>query len=153
MSSQSSPTLILEVHQRRSERRIAIVALFLAALAPSMLFAPVLAALTGVALAGLLSALFLHAGWFGNGLARVVWAADGTWRLYDRAGAESVGELMRDARAGVGFVWLRWRLPAGSSRTLLLLPGDLAAQALRRLVVRLRVDGSAVPSSPQFLDG
>jgi hypothetical protein len=153
MSSQSSPTLILDVSARRSEGRVAIVAIALAGLTPFLLIPDVaLAMLAGTALGASAGALFVRARWLGQGLARVIWAADGTWGLWDAGGAKATGTLRPDSRVTARLVWLHWNLESGGERTLLLIGQDLPTSERRRLVVRLRLEGSRPMPSVQLVD-
>jgi hypothetical protein len=147
MSLQGSPRLELDLRGRRWERRVAWLALILAP-APPLLTLSLPLAVCVASLAALLVAGGLYrAGWLGGGdrFQRVVWSADGRWFLTDGRGRSHLGALRVDSRVGAGFVWLRWN--ANRTRSMLLISGDVEAAELRRLIVRLRIEGvrSALP--------
>jgi hypothetical protein len=93
---------------------------------------------------------FWKAGWLGGRLRlrRIAWQVDGGWLLTDFSGATRQAELRGDSRLGAGCAWLRWDVQRGAgwlwarTCTLLLVPGDVSAPDLRRLRVRLRIDGA-----------
>jgi hypothetical protein len=100
---------------------------------------------------------FWKAGWLGGRprLQRIAWQVDGGWLLTDFSGATRHAELRGDSRLGAGCAWLRWDvqpgaggLPAGTC-TLLLVPGDVSAPDLRRLRVRLRIEGAGRIETPR----
>lgn len=155
----SSPPLVLDVAKRRLESCLAGAALVLAALAP-LAFAPRLSSAllaTAAASACLVYVGLRRAGWISspNRIVRVVWLADGRWQLTNRRGDTLECELRHDSRVAAGCVWLRLRSAQAPRRvfTLLLARSDGAAEELRRLTVRLRIDGpklvSAAASAPQ----
>ena len=96
-----------------------------------------LAALTALVVATGLA----RAGWLGgrDRIERIVWSSDGSWLLADAQGRSFEGTLRDDSRVGNHLVWLRWN--ASRTRSMLLVSGDIATAELRRLVVRLRLEG------------
>lgn len=151
MSSPGLPRLDIEVGQRRAERWIAgagsAAGLVLSTLTAQLLgFTAVAAATIGVFLAITCVVGFQRAGWLGGGrrIQRVVWQPQGDWLLLDAAGRSRETRLRADTRVGPGCFWLRW--DAGNPCSILLAPGDLPADELRRLSVRLRIDRDPVPA-------
>jgi hypothetical protein len=153
MSSTSSPTLTLDVRSRHTERAVAGCAIVAGASAP-LLMAPLLMAWGGLlpmavpgACLGLILWLgFRRLGWLGarNRLIRLAWRADGSWLLTDSNQRAVEARLRGDARIGRSWVWLRWDATAPTVlrlRTMLLTRADLGAPELRRLIVRLRLEG------------
>ena len=146
MSSTSSPALILDARVRRAERLLAVCNIALAAAAPLLCFVYA-GALSGAAVlctsafAAALAAWGLRrAGWLGGpqGLTFVQWTSQGDWILTSRSGEERRAQLQRTSRVASFAVWLRWRK---APRALLLTSFDLPADDLRRLIVRLRMEG------------
>jgi hypothetical protein len=144
MSSQGLPTLELDVRTRRTERRVAALAIALAAGAPWLMDPDFGIAVLALSVAGaILSwAGFRRAGWIGGSrrIGRVSWQADGQWLLVDARGKEFEAVLRPDTRVAAGFIWLRWN--AEGVRSMLLTKGDVPVGQLRRLGLRLRLDGS-----------
>lgn len=155
----SSPPLVLDVSKRRLESGLAVAALALAALTPWMLASRPSSALFATAAVSvcLVYVGLRRAGWLvaPNRIVRVAWLADGRWRLTTRRGETLECELRHDSRVTPSCVWLRFRCVQAPRRvfTLLLARSDGAAEELRRLIVRLRIDGpglvSATASAPQ----
>lgn len=148
MSSQGSPTLDLDVRSRRTERRIAMLILMTGAASPWLLQSGFAAFVLIAACAGAILAFgFWRAGWLGGAraVARITWQGDGRWFLTDRKGSRLEATLQADSRRGPGCVWLRWQVIGAASRSMLLLRDDLAPHELRRLLVRLAIDGPARP--------
>jgi hypothetical protein len=142
MSLQGSPRLELDLRGRRWDGRVAWLALILTPalllLALSFPLAVCVAALATVLAAGGL----YRAGWLGgrDRIQRAVWSCDGRWLLTDGRGCLHEGELRVDSRVGARLVWLRWN--ANRTRSMLLVSGDVEAAELRRLIVRLRIEGA-----------
>jgi hypothetical protein len=157
MSSTSSPTLIIDVRARRAEAAVAACTIAAGLLAPSLLNPfDATGAVVGGCLAGLLLGWgFRRAGWLGGDqrVANVSWAPDGTWVLTDRAGRRAEAVLESETRVTRRMLWLRWRgeNAARGSRAILLTSADLPAQDLRRLIVRLRIDGLKRAPSPDLV--
>lgn len=149
MSSPSLPTLTVDARSRRLEPGVALLALGLGAVAPALLTglgfaATVVASIASILLIG---AGLRHAGWLPSRrrLAAFVWHADGRWLLTDVCNTTFEGRLCADARVTERWVWLRWRVESQrvtSARTMLLARGDVAESELRRLIVRLGIEGS-----------
>lgn len=154
MSLQGSPRLELEVTQRRADRFVAVACVVLTAWAAPAIammarlpwqLLPLVSVLAATVTAG----GFWKAGWLGGRLRlrRIIWQADGGWRLTDISGVTRQAELRGDSRLGAGCAWLCWNLQPGAGwwrgrcSTLLLGPGDVSTPDLRRLRVRLRIDG------------
>lgn len=145
MSSPSSPTLILDVRTRRAEA--AVVAWTVAA----TLAAPGLLSVLTLASAGALGTLtalgaawgFSRGGWLSGErrIAAVTWTGDGRWLLTDAAGRVQQAALDPGTRVFPRLIWLRWRINGAARRSMLLTSLDLAAPDLRRLAVRLRIEG------------
>ena len=147
MSSPGLPTLELDVRSRRAEPCAARLALLLAAGAPLFIGQDwehlALAVMATVACA----IGFRRAGWLGGAhrIERVVWLAEGRWRLTDAAGQECDAVLGPSSRVAAGMMWLSWtRHPAaaeGGTRSMWLTSRDVPQQQLRRLGVQLRLAG------------
>lgn len=145
MSSTSSPTLICDVRARRAERCVALLALTASAVGLSLVtsFSPLtLCAL--FAISGVLLCCGLHrAGWLGaRRIASFAWSSDGRWQLIDGRGVATHVRLRSDSRVGSRWVWLRWDTSERwSTRSLLIFAGDVCEGDIRRLAVRLRIEG------------
>ena len=145
MSSRNSPTLTLDVRQRRAESCAARLVLAGGACG-ALLLGPtswlgLLAAFAGLPLIGL---GLWRAGWIGS-RHRIVglrWLADGRWMLAGNRESMAVGELSAATRLVRNVLWLVWSTSNGRRRSMLLAPGDLPASELRALSVRLRIDGA-----------
>jgi hypothetical protein len=147
MSLPSSPPLNLDVRSRRTETRLAIGCLVLAGLGPWLLpgSALVLACLS--ALLGSCVYVGLHkAGWLATAqrVARLAWLSDGRWMISDDAGRSVECELHPSTRVSAHAVWLCLRSSEAPHRrfSLLLSRVDHAGGDLRRLMVRLQLDGA-----------
>jgi hypothetical protein len=169
MSLQGSPTLVLDVGNRRAEKRVAAVCALLAAAAafislntvpanvPMVASIPIALAAAAVALAG-----FRNAGWIDRRrrIQRIVWQADGRWCLIGAGPGpgpgpgpgqgQAEGILHGSSRVGARYAWLRWDVQSpqfgpGAVRRVLLVAGDVSEPDLRRLVMRLRIDGALRP--------
>jgi hypothetical protein len=145
MSSPGLPRLDIEVGQRRVERWIAAAGSALCLILPSLTARLLGVGLLPGATMGLLLATgcvagFYRAGWIGGmrRIQRVVCHSHGDWLLLDAGGQSREARLSADTRFGPGCLWLRWE--TGDPRSLLLASGDLPADQLRRLSVRLRID-------------
>jgi hypothetical protein len=148
MSSTSSPTLTLDVRSRHTERAAACCAIVAGASAPALVggIGPLPVTALGACLGLLLWLGFRRLGWLGakNRLIRLAWRADGSWLLTDGSHRAVETRLRGDARVGRNWVWLRWDTTAPTLlrlRTMLLTRADLGAPELRRLIVRLRLEG------------
>ncbi len=99
--------------------------------------------LAGIALALVVSAAN---GWLGGPRAihRATWSSDGRWWLIDGRGAAFEARLLADSRVFAHCLWLRWDSPAGRRQAFLARRG-LQSDVVRRLGVRLRLQGVAVP--------
>jgi hypothetical protein len=149
MSSPGSPTLDLDVHNRRTERLIACVTIAMAMISPWLIhpLGSLQLALLSTTATSLVAAGLWRLGWIGqrHRLDRIVWLADGRWLLSTGSGERIEAELSHTTRRGRTFAWLRWRAPHRYS--MLLLRGDLAGSELRRLLVRLGIDRLSRPTS------
>ena len=146
MSSPGSPTLILDARTRRAERAVATIALAAAGVAPWLADVHGLQALVyGLCCMGVAALGLYRAGWLGTArrLVGATWTADGRWTL-SRHGQDPLDAvLLGDSRCGAGWVWLHWSTGRWSRRSMLLVRSDLSSGQLRRLVVRLRLQGAA----------
>jgi hypothetical protein len=153
MSSRNSPTLTLEVNGRRTETRAAWVVLACAACAVVLLgFQPFWIQGLSAAAVGAITLGLWRAGWIGSRhrIVGVRWSADGRWVLADRHGSAIPAELSADTRLAGQLIWLRWKLAPGRGRSMLLARGDMPAEQLRALRVRLRIEAleRALPDTP-----
>ena len=85
-------------------------------------------------------------GWLGGErrLTAISWLPDGRWLLSDARHTSIPAELRGDSRVGSRWLWLRWNVDCSlrpRRRSLLLLGGDIPNSDLRRLVVRLKLEG------------
>lgn len=155
MSSRTSPPLVLELDSLRTQRCCVRGTLAACLLAPFMLagwLGWVAVVVLGIMTTGLTAIAFRHAGWLGGrrSLTRAVWRTDGSWCLSDGAGQQIDATLADDSRMSPRAIWLRWKpdfadAPRASlprRPAVVLLPSDLPPGDFRRLLVRLRVDGS-----------
>jgi hypothetical protein len=139
MSSRDSPALTFDVSRRLGDRygwpALLGLTTLLVCLGASQ-------SLSLAALLGLAALPALCWTWYSersNGrLTRVSWLPDGRWMLQASHGPIEAS-LRPDSRFARHYVWLRW--DADVRRSVLMLPGDLAEADLRRLVVRLKVEG------------
>ena len=157
MSLPSSPTLVLELRQRRWDRRCAVFLMGAVLVAPWLLAQSIS---WGLLLGGswLVFATccfgFYRADWIGpRKLVRTTWQADGGWALTDTHGNTYIASLHASSRMSPFAVWLRWTLvddPRSSSQlsvlgrspSVLIGRNDISASDFRRLLVRLRMDRS-----------
>jgi hypothetical protein len=157
MSLPSSPTLVLELRQRRWDRRCAVFLMGAVLVAPWLLAQSIS---WGLLLGGswLVFATcrfgFYRADWIGpRKLVRMTWQADGSWALTDTHGNTYIASLHASSRMSPFAVWLRWTLvddPRSSSQlsvlgrspSVLIGRNDISASDFRRLLVRLRMDRS-----------
>lgn len=105
--------------------------------------APAWAALAAVALVASIAGL-RSMGWLGGmrRLVNVAWLADGTWLLTDARQRTMRGVICSDTRVGKGWVWLRWNTSGRfDAPPMWLARGDVSDEDLRRLKVRLRIEG------------
>lgn len=154
MSSRTLPPLVLELTRGRGQRRCVATCLAASVLGPALALQWLGSGWTLVVclMTSVLTALAFHrAGWLRTSrrLEQAVWQPDGSWTLTGIRGQRVEGHLAADTRMSPYAVWLRWDVePSGSSRHLprrpvaLLMPSDLPGGDFRRLLVRLRVDGS-----------
>lgn len=154
MSLPGSLTLSLDAPARRAERTVAAVALLVATGAPWLAFAPSAPGLVyGGCCVVIVAALLYRAGWLGRGqrLTGATWHADGRWTVIRDGRPPLDAELLGDSRIAAQGVWLRWRTrekPWPRCRSMLITASDLPPGQLRRLVVRLRLQGRSRPSVP-----
>jgi Membrane-bound toxin component of toxin-antitoxin system len=153
MSSRNSPTLTLEVNGRRAEALAAWLALVTAGGTVVLLgAAPSWAQWLAAAAVGPIAFGFWRAGWIGSRhrLTGVRWLADGNWFLADRDSSAIPAKLAGNARSAGSAVWLCWQTAPGRRRSMLLVRGDLPAEQLRSLRVRLRIQAPerVLPDAP-----
>jgi hypothetical protein len=109
---------------------------------------------------GVLAAALIYSGFAGthwlapaHQIARVSWLADGRWVVEESTGAVSECELGRGSRVFAHAAWLCLE-PSGSSRKplhlLLTSFGLRHPSELRRLILRLRLDGVRSPSPAEL---
>lgn len=102
-----------------------------------------LAAISLVLTASLIITLY-RAGWLSGAhrIARATWRTDGRWIVERRDGLAVECELCRDSRVAGRVVWLRLRAIDAPHRVyaLLVSRSSAADDAVRRLIVRLRLD-------------
>ena len=144
MSSRNSPTLTLDVRARRAERRAAWLAARRGRAARSCCSAPRRCGHScWLPLASARSRWGLwRAGWIGSRhrIVAIRWLADGRWLLADSRGLHSPASFLPTPG------WSA--VPSGcaggprraGARSMLLTPGDLPAEQLRALAVRLRIE-------------
>lgn len=143
MSLSASPAIEIDCRAPRG-----VAALLVAGLAASLL--PVLVfGLAGViaTLACLVLTPMLHdrVRWLRSESDFIAtWAADGSWWLREGQGASLAARLRADSRAYASGVWLRWDTATGPRQALLMRRGR-QAESIRRLTVRLRLEGLAAP--------
>jgi hypothetical protein len=128
MSSRNSPILTLDVRARRAERLAGWLVLVAAGCSVGLLGeAPSWIQLCAAGAVGGVGFGLWRAGWIGS-RHRIV----GLLRLPVEISADT--RVVRDA------VWLRWTGSAGRKRSMLLVHGDMPAEQLRALCVRLRIE-------------
>jgi hypothetical protein len=145
MSSQYSATLTpgkaltIDVRSRRSERRVAVLALSGVGLTAMLLSLPALLLVSAVVLFG-----FWWQGWLGGAarLTTVSWLSDGSWVLTSADRKNIPATLSAETRIGSRWLWLRWHTEGAGprQRSMLILKGDVLPAELRRLGARLRLE-------------
>ena len=143
MSSRDSPALTLDVAGRQADRLcvLALFGLLASAAALVGMRDPAVGLCLGTIGPVVIGYGLWRARWIGlQRLGRIVWLSDGRWQLAEMGGRVFEATLRGDSRAGSLYVWLRW--DAEIVYSMLLFRGDLTEPALRRLIVRLRIDGS-----------
>jgi Membrane-bound toxin component of toxin-antitoxin system len=153
MSSRNSPTLTLEVNERRAEALAAW--LVLAAGSCTVVLLGAVSSWTqclAAAAVGAVACGLWRAGWIGSRhrIVRVHWLADGRWSLDDRHRLGIPAELSGATRLAGSAVWLRWQTAPGRPRSMLLVDDDMSAGQLRTLRVRLQIQAleRALPDVP-----
>lgn len=79
---------------------------------------------------------------FGHGhraLARLVWHADGTWRVHDGSGASHEADLLGNSLVHDHLLVLNFRATSGDLRSRAILGDEADEESLRRLRARLAV--------------
>jgi hypothetical protein len=126
---------------------LAAVALLAAGLAAWLVFADFVTALVyGGCCVVVVAGLLHRAGWLGRGqrIIEATWHADGHWTLWREGQPPIDAVLLGGSRVAPNCVWLHWRTedrPWQRLRSMLLTSPDLPRGELRRLVVRLRLQG------------
>jgi hypothetical protein len=139
---------VFDVSSRRAEFRVAWVTLVGCLAATVLLSTSIEAAgpTATIAAGAILVAAAIAAadlwrnGWLGgrHRIQHVAWLSDGRWWLTDSAGRRCAARLRGQTRVAGRWIWLCWYTDR-RTRYLLLSPGDIPADELRRLAVRLRV--------------
>jgi hypothetical protein len=144
LSSHASPSLEIE-HSARSEYTVIVTVGATIAIVPWWLpqVAPLVSALIASAAGFIAAVSFWRVGWLGAGrrLHKAVWATDGDWRLVDRNGVSWPAQLLPASRILGQLMWLCFMTERGP-RDQLLIGSDLAPAVRRRLITRLRLEGS-----------
>jgi hypothetical protein len=147
--------MTIDVRARRAERLLVLLALLAVAFAAALLSAlsPLPTAAFFVSSAAFVLFGYWRQGWLGgrSRLAAVSWLPDGRWLLTDDCQTGMPAELRADSRIGSRWLWLRWdtdRARRPRCHSMLLLQGDIPADELRRLLVRLRLQSHA--ARPEF---
>jgi hypothetical protein len=159
MSLPGSLTLTLDAQTRRAERAVAAIALLAGAAAPCLIFSLAPAAFVYAACCvGVLAWGCYRAGWLGarHRIVAATWHADSRWTLSIGFAQPVDAVLLGDSRVTPGCVWLRWRTPERPwprLRSMLLIASDLPSGELRRLGIRLRLEGSDSAAVPAFSSG
>jgi hypothetical protein len=152
MSLPGSPRLDIQVRERRAERWVASGSSVLALLLPWLIVpaegSVLLAVAAGLVAASVVAAGFYRAAWWSGPrrLERVIWDQEGYWLLMDASGRTREVQLAQ-TRLGPGCAWLHWH--TSRPHTLLLMTGDVPADQLRRLSVRLRIDRRRADAIPR----
>lgn len=79
----------------------------------------------------------------GSAIVRMNWSSTGQWRLFTREGRRLEAHLLTDTLVLPALLILRFACQTGRGRTVVLSTDSLPADALRRLRVRLRLEGVA----------
>lgn len=121
---------------------MALLACVAAAVVPWLVTPGLPAVLPALAAGAAVYLGFLSSGWLGpRALAGATWSPEGEWCLTRRDGVDEPGRLLPDSRVFAHWLWLRWEAPSGRHQALLL-RASLQADAVRRLAVRLRLQGT-----------
>jgi hypothetical protein len=131
---------------------VALAALAGSGLAPYLLtgLAPWGACLLSAACLSIVGWGLHRAGWLGRHarrLAAFAWLPDGRWVLTHQHNETTQAVLGPQSRVSRHGVWLSWQ--GAAPGPLLLGRCDIPANDLRRLVVRLRIEGSRAPAVPE----
>lgn len=156
MSSPSSPPSILDVRDRRVERSLARGVLALALLIPWVFVVPqAMRCLGSVLLASLAYAGLRHFGWIPGPyrIARIAWLSDLRWELTTSSGEKLYCDLHPSTRVGSYAIWLRLRSSEAPRRDycFVLARTGALADTVRRLGVRLRLDGARRPAPAEAI--
>ena len=81
-------------------------------------------------------------------LAQAAWHGDGRWTLTLGSGREVEGRLLGSTFVSPALVVLNFRSGRWRTRSLVLLPDNLDPDLLRRLRVRLRLEGRPISARP-----
>jgi hypothetical protein len=147
--------MTIDVRARRAERLLALFALLATAFAVALLsvFPPLQAAVLSVLAASLVGWGWWRQGWLGgrSRLAAVSWLPDERWLLTDDRRISVLADLRADSRIGSHWLWLQWDTDPSSQRprrrSMLLFHGDIPADELRRLTVRLRLQSQVASAA------
>jgi hypothetical protein len=155
MSSPNSPPLNLELRAPRLEAWVAYVAVTVAALAPLAVLPWMTGVVCGVLSAGLIYSGFASTHWLAPAqqIARVSWLADGRWVVEESSGTIMECELRRGSRVFAHAAWLCLEPSKCSHKALHVLLTSFGLHhpsELRRLILRLRLDGVRSPSPTQL---
>lgn len=126
----------------------------LALLVPWLFAAPLLLQGMGsILLACLTYAGLRHSGWVPgpHRVARIAWRTDARWELTTSSGEKRYCELHPSTRVGAYAIWLRLcsSEPTRRDYCVLLARTDTSADAVRRLSVRLRLEGAKIPATAE----
>ncbi len=143
MSSRSSPSIAIDCRPPLAARPAILLACLAAGLIPWLVPAGPWTVPASLACAMAVFCGFLASGWLGGprALAIVFWLPEGGWWLTSRNGSGEVAKLLPDSRVFTHWLWLRWNGPSGR-RQALLLRRSVEADAVRRLAMRLRLQGA-----------
>lgn len=148
MSSSVLPSIEIECRLPQAARLAVVAAVATVVLVPWTLGLGK-GTTVGVSLAGAVFLLlaFRRAGWMGGraALRRIYWSSEGRWWLVDGRNEPIPARLRADSRVFSSWVWLRFKSPAGF-RQVALRRGPRTTDAVRRLIVRLRLQGAAPPA-------
>lgn len=155
MSSPNSPPLILELRAPRVEACLAWLAVMMAAVVPPLFLPWIAGAICAPFAAGLVYLGFARTHWLSPAqqIARVSWLTDGRWLVEQSAGAIRECELGHGSRVFAHAAWLRLDPSAPSRKPFHLLVTSFGLRhpsELRRLILRLRLDGVRRPSPAEL---
>jgi hypothetical protein len=149
MSSESLPTIELDCRPPAAARLAALLACVTVALVPLLVIPGLWNLMVSLACTAIVMTVCRRAGSLGGPrtVRQAYWSTDGQWWLKDGTGVTINARLLGDSRVFAHWIWLRWDSPLGLRQAVLLRDATQAA-VVRRLAVRLRLQGTLHGAGP-----